>query len=769
MGTFQLLIRPFSKGAPLPLKSVAEISAGSHIIWNPIHLMLPASSSAEVAVVVVPASDGQLLTLDPRKAAAGTEWQLLERPQVIALLYGPQGLSQGRIQSLVTHNRELLRELADYADQSSQVESLVQQLADAQQSGGSTDAVLRGFSSHYGVDAPKLDNKASSDQQAALLLKTFLPAVSAYDPLGGRGAQVQQSGGLAASVAGLFFGNPVALAAGGAALFQNLKTSLFPGTDFRSAFAQSDGQDGLALCTKNLAEKTRARSAYLWAYRVPEYKKPALSIGGTPHLPIGSKSSVTVQLGPGSSLRELEFARDWRLEPLASGNSIPVEIKPSAQSLEIDLSKARIPPGEYQVAATWDWSPLTASGKIQLHPYSDYAKVTLAPGERDKLVEGNAGVTVTLTGADFEFLEKATLEAAAPDAKPSDKEFTLPAGKRRGLQDSVTLNLGTAKQGVYRLLLAQSDGVEHEIPISVLPPDPKISNRPIRVNAGEAREPLRFLGSGMERIEAVSSEAGEISGAPDGQGWSGEIVLKAGLAKGRKFPVLLNVRGLEKPVMVADAIEMVGPRPKIQSVRKSLSDMLGIHIGADELPSGTAVGLVLTVSHLHESGQPRLELACDSGERPGLALSPGEASGRARLTFAGPGAIYLSFDPGAVGYPGCRLECTIVQDPEGRSDRFQLGTVIRVPHLDKFTLTGEKVGDSSYAGILEGRDLDVIDKTGWDEAHGLPVESIPAPVPGDSSRETLRVVLPWPAPAPHAPLYIWLRGEAAGRKTTVAY
>jgi len=51
----------------------------------------------------------------------------------------------------------------------------------------------------------------------------------------------------------------------------------------------------------------------------------------------------------------------------------------------------------------------------------------------------------------------------------------------------------------------------------------------------------------------------------------------------------------------------------------------------------------------------------------------------------------------------------------------------------------------------------------------LPVEAIPAPVPGEHPSQSLRVVLPWPAPAPHAPLYIWLRGESRGRKTSVAY
>jgi hypothetical protein len=126
-------------------------------------------------------------------------------------------------------------------------------------------------------------------------------------------------------------------------------------------------------------------------------------------------------------------------------------------------------------------------------------------------------------------------------------------------------------------------------------------------------------------------------------------------------------------------------------------------------------------------------------------------------------------DPGVVGYPGCRLTATVLIEPEGRSDAFALGRVIRVPRLDKFALTSEKVGDASYAGTVEGNDLDVIEKAGWDTEHGLPVDAIPTPVPGEHPHQTLRLVLPWPAPAPHAPLYIWLRGETKGRRTAVTY
>jgi hypothetical protein len=132
--------------------------------------------------------------------------------------------------------------------------------------------------------------------------------------------------------------------------------------------------------------------------------------------------------------------------------------------------------------------------------------------------------------------------------------------------------------------------------------------------------------------------------------------------------------------------------------------------------------------------------------------------------------LFLSLDPAMIGYPGCLLTASIDIEPEGRSDSFTMGRVIRVPQLEQFTLTNEQLGPSTYVGILKGHDLDVIEKTGWDADNGVRVDSVPEPVPGDkSSLETVRVALPWPAPAPHAPLYVWLRGEDKGRQTAAGY
>ena len=91
------------------------------------------------------------------------------------------------------------------------------------------------------------------------------------------------------------------------------------------------------------------------------------------------------------------------------------------------------------------------------------------------------------------------------------------------------------------------------------------------------------------------------------------------------------------------AIEIVGPRPRILSVRKSLADDFGIELGADELPAGAAAGLALSVSHVPDTTRLGLELSCETGEsRQPLRLSPGEPAGGASLTLAGPGTLYLS-------------------------------------------------------------------------------------------------------------------------------
>ncbi len=142
----------------------------------------------------------------------------------------------------------------------------------------------------------------------------------------------------------------------------------------------------------------------------------------------------------------------------------------------------------------------------------------------------------------------------------------------------------------------------------------------------------------------------------------------------------------------------------------------------------------------------------------------------AQLDFAGEDGLFLSVDPGVVGQSGCQLAATITTESAGSSDPTVLGRVIRLPRIEKFALTEEKLGSTLYAGNLTGIDLQIIEKTGWDAKTGYPVQGIPTPVPGSNPQEqTLKVELPWPPPSPHAPIYVWLRGETTGRLTDVKY
>ena len=45
----------------------------------------------------------------------------------------------------------------------------------------------------------------------------------------------------------------------------------------------------------------------------------------------------------------------------------------------------------------------------------------------------------------------------------------------------------------------------------------------------------------------------------------------------------------------------------------------------------------------------------------------------------------------------------------------------------------------------------------------------PEAVASEAGKELLKIQLPWPGPAPHAPVFVWLRGEAKGRATGVKY
>lgn len=163
----------------------------------------------------------------------------------------------------------------------------------------------------------------------------------------------------------------------------------------------------------------------------------------------------------------------------------------------------------------------------------------------------------------------------------------------------------------------------------------------------------------------------------------------------------------------------------------------------------------LSVEHL--GGGATVDLTC------------GEKTVRVPARTAGAGVLFFAIDPGTIGQSGCSLAATVAVPATGTSGPMALGRVVRLPRIGRFQLTDEKLGDAVYAGIIEGEDLETIAKTGWDDQTGLGVETLPTAMGGDAHRQMLKIALPWPAPAPHAPLFVWLRGETQGRPTGVKY
>ena len=839
VSTFRLLLLPEGKGPALPLSSVNLIRPGDRLKYEPIHIPNPIKDRAQIAILIVPASalsreaanagagsasagsatveqksgatphaekgkvkQKDLVVLEARPAKDPTQWAIPTQAAVVGVVFGPHGLDVKKVSSMVEKNQDLIPQLADYAQQTATVEALVQTLSQVEQSptyGTDLNAALRGFSAAYGVSLSKLDTAAPTNQQAAQLLGAVMPSLSTYDPLTSeRTALLAQSTGLASAVAGLFFGTPVGLAAGGAALFENLRIMVFPDTDFHAAFTQSIPSDGLALCSKDQRLKPRTRPAYLWMLRVPDVGAPTASLPETRCLPLGWKSTIKIACANPSQLKNLPRVRDWELVSAGHSAEVPVTVKLGEpdDSLELDLSKTKLPEGQYRLVAKWDWDPMEVQGDINLRSFADFSHARLSPDSGDRLVEGTGLVRVQLTGADFEFVNKVALvpsdKAAGPspasdllkddatlkaEGLPKELPFTLPKGSSAGEQTTLDLDIDTAKlpAGSYCLNLTQTNGSNHDLGLVIHPPNPTLSNLPLRANLGETHQTLMLEGTGMERIEGISSDSATWTLAPvaaDAQNLRERMVtlkLSPKAKKGDMLDANLKVSDLQSPLKIFGVVQVVGPRPKITGVNESSSQTTDVALRPGEIAAGGP--LSFSIQTENTGSNPGFELSCaNQGEtEKSFSLHPGERAGTAQLDFAGEGILFLSLDPGSVGRSGCQLEAMVSVDETGASQPYILGRVIRLPHIQKFVLTDRKKSDDLFLGSLTGQELQVIEKTGWDSQAGYPVQGIPVPAAGDPQNQTLQIELPWPPPSPRAPLYVWLRGESTGRITEAKY
>lgn len=336
----------------------------------------------------------------------------------------------------------------------------------------------------------------------------------------------------------------------------------------------------------------------------------------------------------------------------------------------------------------------------------------------------------------------------------------------------------TLAPGEHRILLTQTNGKTQAVPVVVHPPNPKILNTPYAANLDETSQVIVLRGTGLERIEKLTGKdaSWELAAAPEGSGnlieRSVTVKLHAGLSAGQILSPSMKIEGIHEPVGIPGLLRVAPPRPKIVSVNESFRKTGGVALHPGEIPAGVAVSFALHTENV--SAAPSLEVTCaNAGDaKQTLDLKPGGQvgqNGQAELDYTGDGILFLSLVPGAVGQSGCEMTADVATLDAGASDPVALGRVIRLPQIDKFSLSGDALGGSLYSGALTGQDLQTIEKTGWSATTGYPVEGIPTPAPGSAGEQTLRIELPWPPPSPGAPVYIWLRGEDQGRKTNATY
>ncbi len=773
IGNVDLRVVSPGRSESLPLRTINRLNEGDTVVYTPI-LRTGEKRPGEVSLVLapsVPASkDETILVLEPRPAAKLTEWKISRKIAVAAFVYGPDGLNRGKVQTFLKKDNDLVAQLADYAEKTTQTEALIQALTDASNSPVAMNAALQGFASQYGLSS-KIDKTQPADQQAMTLFRTVNPAMESADPLASELSQrVGETASIATSLAGLFFGSPVGLAAGGTAMVMELKALAFPRTDLRSLLAEKLPNDGMAFCGKRTAAPPHTKIAYLWASRIPNIAPPSITIGIANSLPAGQKSPVPVELAD-TDWKYVDRIRRWQLT--SEGRpALPVNVKRSGEekALELDLTKVKISSGTYRLAASWDWDQFSANGEVHVQPLGELGAAHLDPLSQDQLIAGKGKVRAEIVGDDFEFVTGIQFQNANDEfSKPAGIPFLLPDGLRRGPQKHVDILLDTRDldPGKYKLLVTQVDGRARSVSFNVLPSPPTISNLPLVIGRGETTRQVTLKGNHLDLLTKLQCEKATIilgSSVPQQSERTATLQVTQDLELGSAFDVTAFVAGYSEPIKLTNAVHVVGPRPSIESAKLSPPAETQIPIQAGELSAGVFVSGLLQVKNLENSSG--LQLSCEGQEGNVTSLHMGEHSNVASLQQLAPDQIFLSFDTN--GWPaGCTIQARIDNGPNGLSAPCKLGRLVRFPHVDSFQITSSEAQAGTFTGELTGTDLQNIERIGWNSASATSIIDLPSPIPGAGMKQLLRVKLPSGEPTPHAPLFIWLRGDKEGRPSSI--
>ncbi|MEP6961615.1 MAG: hypothetical protein ABI995_06035 [Acidobacteriota bacterium] len=736
---------PNSGGSPvwMPLRQLNNLPVGYRIRYQPGALPADLGKDAALALLMVPKTgDGQVTVLDPGPAASSSEWTVPFDTSVVLLVFAPQGFDQKRLTNLMSRDSALISALVEYADQTNDLEATLAELSQAE---AGDDAAM-----HPGrVNAPY-------EQAILALLRNLNPSASSFDPFGtGRRAGPTSRMGQGAN---LFFENAGGIVPGGEIL-PTMKQFLMPDTEFRSVYGAGADSGSMTLCAQRQG-RTRNKVAYVWAYRLTNAAAPSVSVAGDAHemvdVPIGIRYDVPLRKNPGVNWELIRRITDWGLVPESGGAPLHLKTRmiPEEGVLRLDLRGFAGLPGVYHVDGRWDWGTLRLNGALRLHALGNLNAAQPTPESSDKLIAQTGLVALELTGTNLLFLDAAWMH------RPNSERpiaVDLPS-VHEGPPDRLRVEVDTdgLHPGAYFLALSRVDGTIVDIPVRLLPPVPRIDIAGLRVNLGDPSQTVSLTGSGLERIEALESPQALIDlSASDDTRRNAMVRLRAGVKEGERLEVAAKVNGMAGLLHFPGVLQVAAARPRILEAKAASPPDLGVAVKEGEIPVGSYTSFSLRL----EPAKGTFSVRCE-GAPPEKNLPLG-------FTVAGPGGLIVSFDPATAGSPDCKLMGRFETPELGASDPFLLGTVIRLPRIEKFTMTND-AATGGYYGVLEGWDLETIERTGWNAGMGLATSELPRAIAGQGAKQTLRIVMPWPSPSPKAPLFVWLRGEAQGRATRIA-
>ena len=763
---------PRSKGEPLPLRTINRLEEGDTLLYRPI-LHATETREGEVALVLVPAqkipAQDNLIILDPKPANQPQSWNVPLRVSVVAFVYGPAGLNRKKVKNFLARDEELVSQLADYAEKTAQTEALITALASPNSSGASMQSALSGFSSQYGLSV-QLDKTAPPDQQAMALFRALNPAIASYDPISPqRTQQYSQTARLATSVAALFFGSPVGLAAGGTAMLMEMRSLAFPKAEFRSSFAQALSQDGLGLCGRRDPAAPHTKVAYLWASRVPNIGPPLLSVDKFNSVALAVKSPLPVG-ALDADWKFIDRAHNWALQA-DGGKPIPIRVQKMGDSKTLELDTgSTVKPGSYHLVADWDWDQFTVQGPIEVRLLSDFNAARLTAASQDLLVARTGKVPLTLEGADFEFVTKVDIQKVNDKfGVPSSIPFVLSQGLRKGLQDRMDIQVNTIDldPGQYNLQISQVDGKMQPVGLKILPAPPRIDNFPVVLNKGSSTVKFKLKGQRLDLLNRLEVSRGTAElGPPSADLTERRLTLRmaANIDAGTGLAAKAYIRDRSEPLTFSDAIRIVGPRPQVKESKISTPPGQDVELENGELPGGAYLSAMLRVEHLQSNSVVKLDCQEQGGATVNLRL--GERVGPVSLQQLAPDQVFLSFDTG-VWLNGCALQATVANGSEGESDPHPMGRIVRFPKIESFELSSEDTKSGQTLALLTGQNLETIEKPGWGSEEAELVEGLPLPMPGEGQKQSLQVRLP-PVLEPKTMLFVWLRGESKARTIKVS-